>query len=157
MIPNKPATNTAAYPLVTNTTCVANQNCELQDLAHEVGMDHVRFPYLFQKCEVDTSHKFFVMDHNRCIMCTRCVRVCDELEGAQNWERAAALLERALRIEPRNAQLWHRLAQVRLQQGQYHLAESLAQKSSALARDNPELQEKNTRLLKQARALGKEG
>jgi len=81
----------------------------------------------------------------------------DIQEAAQNWERAAALLERALRIEPRNAQLWHRLAQVRLQQGQYYLAESLAQKSNALAGDDIHLQEKNTRLLKQARALAKEG
>ena len=81
----------------------------------------------------------------------------DTEESAQNWERAAALLERALRIEPRNAQLWHRLAQVRLQQGQYHLAESLAKKSSALARDDIELQEKNGRLQKQARALATEG
>ena len=81
----------------------------------------------------------------------------DIQEGAQNWERAAALLERALRIEPRNAHLWHRLAQVRLQQGQYHLAASLAQKSSALAGDDVQLKEKNTRLLKQARALAKEG
>ncbi len=78
-------------------------------------------------------------------------------EGAQNWERAAALLERALRIEPRDAQLWHRLAQVRLQQGQYHLAASLAQKSNALAGDDVQLKEKNTRLVKQARALAKEG
>ena len=77
----------------------------------------------------------------------------DIQEIAQNWERAAALLERALRIEPRNAQLWHRLAQIRLQQGQYHLAESLAQKSNALARDDEELQKKNIRLLKQARSL----
>ena len=81
----------------------------------------------------------------------------DIQEAAQNWERAAALLERALRIEPRNAQLWHRLAQVRLQQGQYHLAESLALKTSALARDDAQLQEKNNRLLKQARTLAKEG
>ena len=80
----------------------------------------------------------------------------DIQEAAQNWERAAALLERALRIEPRNAQLWHRLAQVRLQQGQYHLAESLAQKSNALARDDVQLREKNIRLLKQARALARE-
>ena len=78
-------------------------------------------------------------------------------EEVQNWERAASLLERALRIEPRNAQLWHRLAQVRLQQGQYHLAASLAQKSSALAGDDIQLQEKNTRLQKQARALAREG
>lgn len=66
--------------------CVANGNCELQDLGYKVGMESVRFPYLFQECAVDTSHKDFVMDHNRCIMCTRCVRVCDEVEGAHNWD-----------------------------------------------------------------------
>lgn len=81
----------------------------------------------------------------------------DTQEEAQNWERAAALLERALRIEPRSAQLWHRLAQIRLQQGQYHLAASLAQKSNSLAGDDVQLKEKNIRLLKQARALSKEG
>ena len=81
----------------------------------------------------------------------------DIQEEAQNWERAASLLERALRIEPRNARLWHRLAQVRLQQGQYHLAASLAQKSNALAGDDTQLQEKNIRLMKQARALAREG
>src|SRR3989338_1705373 len=36
--------------------CVANNNCELQDMAHSVGMEHVRFPYLFQKCSVDATH-----------------------------------------------------------------------------------------------------
>ena len=66
--------------------CVANGNCELQNLATEVGMEHVRFAYLFQECEVDASHDMFVIDHNRCIMCTRCVRVCGEVEGAHNWD-----------------------------------------------------------------------
>jgi len=66
------------------SVCVADNNCELQDLGYKVGMDHVRFPYLFPKCETDTSHPWFVMDHNRCIMCTRCVRVCSEVEGAYN-------------------------------------------------------------------------
>ncbi len=68
------------------SVCVANNNCELQTLAQSVGMDHVRFPYLFQECLVDASHEKFVMDHNRCIMCTRCVRVCDEIESAHNWD-----------------------------------------------------------------------
>ncbi len=65
--------------------CVANNNCELQDLARNVGMDHVRFPYLNQNCSVDASHPKYVLDHNRCILCTRCVRVCSEVEGAHNW------------------------------------------------------------------------
>lgn len=67
------------------SVCVANGSCELQDLGYKVGMDHVRFPYLFPQCEVDTSHPWYVIDHNRCIMCTRCVRVCGEVEGAYNW------------------------------------------------------------------------
>lgn len=65
--------------------CVADGHCELQNLGYRVGMEHVRFPYLFPQADVDTSHLFFVMDHNRCIMCTRCVRVCSDVEGAHNW------------------------------------------------------------------------
>jgi len=68
-----------------------------------------------------------------------------------NWERAAALLERALRIEPRNAGLWYRLARVRLQQGRYGMAESLAEKSNALAKDDVELKRRNAELIEAAR------
>lgn len=66
--------------------CVANNNCELQDLAIEVGMDHTRFPYRFPEREIDASHPLFTIDHNRCVLCTRCVRVCDEIEGAHVWD-----------------------------------------------------------------------
>lgn len=66
--------------------CVANGNCELQDLGYKVGMDHVRYPYLSADCDLDATHPQMVMDHNRCIMCTRCVRVCAEVEGAHNWD-----------------------------------------------------------------------
>ena len=66
--------------------CVANGNCELQDLAIEVGMDHTRYPYRFPRREVDLSHPQFGIDHNRCILCTRCVRVCAEIEGAHVWD-----------------------------------------------------------------------
>jgi Flp pilus assembly protein TadD len=66
-------------------------------------------------------------------------------------ERAAATLERALRIEPKNARLWHRLAVLRFQQGQYTLAESLAAKSSTLAQGDWHLQQKNAELIDQVR------
>lgn len=66
--------------------CVANGNCELQDLAIEMGMDHSRFPYRFPERDVDVSHNRFGIDHNRCVLCTRCVRVCDEIEGAHVWD-----------------------------------------------------------------------
>ncbi|MFB2937407.1 bidirectional hydrogenase complex protein HoxU [Aerosakkonemataceae cyanobacterium BLCC-F154] len=66
--------------------CVANGNCELQNLAIEMGMDHSRFPYRFPERDVDVSHNKFGIDHNRCVLCTRCVRVCDEIEGAHVWD-----------------------------------------------------------------------
>jgi bidirectional [NiFe] hydrogenase diaphorase subunit len=59
-----------------------NGHCELQAVAAQEGMDHVRFDYLCPDLPVDASHNRFGLDHNRCILCTRCVRVCDEVEGA---------------------------------------------------------------------------
>ncbi len=62
--------------------CVSNGHCELQTLAYEQGIDHVRFDYRYPKWGVDISHAQFGMDHNRCILCGRCVRVCWHVEGA---------------------------------------------------------------------------
>jgi bidirectional [NiFe] hydrogenase diaphorase subunit len=66
--------------------CVMNGHCELQWNAATIGMDHVRYEYLNPSLPVDASHDRFVLDHNRCILCTRCVRVCDEIEGAHVWD-----------------------------------------------------------------------
>lgn len=68
------------------SVCVANNNCELQSAAVAVGMDHERLEYMYPRRTVDNSHDRFGIDHNRCILCTRCVRVCDELEGAHTWD-----------------------------------------------------------------------
>lgn len=68
------------------SVCVANGHCELQNLAMANGIDHIRFDYLHPKLEVDVSHERFGVDHNRCILCTRCVRACDEIEGAHTWD-----------------------------------------------------------------------
>ncbi len=62
--------------------CVANGHCELQTLGYSQGMDHVRYDYCTPKWSVDATHRLFGMDHNRCILCTRCVRVCWHIEGA---------------------------------------------------------------------------
>ena len=70
------------------SVCVSNGHCELQWLAHDLGVDHIRFPYVYPKLNVDASHARFVLDQNRCILCTRCVRVCDEIEGAHTWDVA---------------------------------------------------------------------
>jgi bidirectional [NiFe] hydrogenase diaphorase subunit len=68
------------------SVCVSNGHCELQYLAQKLGITHVRYPYRYPRAEVDASHDRFVVDHNRCILCTRCVRVCDEIEGAHTWD-----------------------------------------------------------------------
>lgn len=68
------------------SVCVSNGHCDLQALARELGITHVRFPYLYPSLPVDASHARFMADHNRCVLCTRCVRVCDEVEGAHTWD-----------------------------------------------------------------------
>ena len=66
--------------------CVSNGHCELQSLAQKLEITHVHFAYRYPEAEVDASHERFIVDHNRCILCTRCVRVCEEIEGAHTWD-----------------------------------------------------------------------
>lgn len=75
------------------------------------------------------------------------------LVASRNGDQAGAvsLLERAQRIEPRNALVWNRLALARLQEGQYAQAESLALKSNLYASGNSELQLRNWRVIAEAR------
>ncbi len=68
------------------SVCVANEHCELQDLAARLGVDHVRMRYQAPRRAVDASHPRYVFDPNRCVLCTRCVRTCDEIEGAHVWD-----------------------------------------------------------------------
>ena len=65
---------------------------------------------------------------------------------------AAATLERALRIEPRNPRLWQQLARVRLQQADYAQAESLAARSNSFAGGDAPLRAQNQRIIDEARA-----
>jgi formate dehydrogenase major subunit len=65
-------------------TCPANGNCELQDMAGVVGLREVRYGYdganhLTQ--EKDESNPYFTFDPTKCIVCSRCVRACDEVQG----------------------------------------------------------------------------
>ena len=64
------------------SACVANGNCELQTMAYSLGMDHVRYDYRYPDWDMDLTHPLFGMDHNRCILCARCVRTCWHIEGA---------------------------------------------------------------------------
>lgn len=64
-------------------TCEVNGNCELQDVAARVGIRKVRYPagedHLHR--EKDLSHPYMTSDLSKCIMCYRCVRACDEVQG----------------------------------------------------------------------------
>jgi bidirectional [NiFe] hydrogenase diaphorase subunit len=66
--------------------CVSNGHCELQAMAASLGVTSVRFRYRFPKLPLDLSQERYVVDHNRCILCSRCVRVCAEVEGAHVWD-----------------------------------------------------------------------
>lgn len=72
-------------------------------------------------------------------------------------EEAAAILERAIRMEPRNPWLWHRLAVLRLQEERHALAIELAKKSNVLARGNRRLAAGNRLLVAKARAGLRDG
>jgi len=68
------------------SVCVSNGHCDLQDLAVDLGITHIRVPYLYPRMDIDVSHPYFMLDHDRCVLCTRCVRVCGEIEGAFTWD-----------------------------------------------------------------------
>jgi bidirectional [NiFe] hydrogenase diaphorase subunit len=68
------------------SVCVTNGHCDLQTLAQKLGITHITIPYRHPRLTVDASHPRYIVDHNRCILCTRCVRVCDEIEGAHTWD-----------------------------------------------------------------------
>jgi formate dehydrogenase major subunit len=65
-------------------TCSANGNCELQDMAGAVGLREVRYGYEGEnhlKAEKDVSNPYFAFDPAKCIVCSRCVRACEEVQG----------------------------------------------------------------------------
>jgi formate dehydrogenase major subunit len=65
-------------------TCSANNDCELQDAAAEVGLRDVRYGYEGANhlgLRADTSNPYFDFDPSKCIACSRCVRACDEVQG----------------------------------------------------------------------------
>jgi formate dehydrogenase major subunit len=65
-------------------TCPANGDCELQDVAGEVGLREVRYGFDGDNhlaAEKDTSNPYFTFDPSKCIVCSRCVRACEEVQG----------------------------------------------------------------------------
>jgi formate dehydrogenase major subunit len=65
-------------------TCAANGDCELQDMAGAVGLRDVRYGYAGENhldAPKDESNPYFTFDASKCIVCSRCVRACEEVQG----------------------------------------------------------------------------
>ncbi|MEJ2655157.1 MAG: molybdopterin-dependent oxidoreductase, partial [Acidihalobacter sp.] len=65
-------------------TCSANGDCELQDMAGAVGLREVRYGFEGENhlaAETDASNPYFSFDASKCIVCSRCVRACEEVQG----------------------------------------------------------------------------
>ena len=61
--------------------CEKSGNCELQAVAYRFGIAAPKYPYLFPDRKVDASHPDVLVDHNRCILCARCVRASRDIDG----------------------------------------------------------------------------
>jgi len=61
--------------------CEKSGNCELQALAYRFGITAPRYPFLFPKRDIDFTHPDLFIDHNRCVLCGRCVRASKDLDG----------------------------------------------------------------------------
>jgi len=59
--------------------CEMSGDCELQSLGYRYGLDHWVFPTYLKSFPLDASHKYYLMEHNRCVLCGRCIRACGEL------------------------------------------------------------------------------
>ncbi len=69
-------------------TCPRNTNCELQKAVDHIGITKELPPYTLKKLDIRNDSPFFVRDHNLCILCQRCVRVCESIRGASAIEFA---------------------------------------------------------------------
>ncbi|MCM2254158.1 MAG: 2Fe-2S iron-sulfur cluster-binding protein [Vicinamibacteria bacterium] len=64
-------------------SCEKSGHCELQALGYRFGITAPQFEYQFPHREVDASHPDILIDHNRCILCARCVRTSRDLDGKE--------------------------------------------------------------------------
>lgn len=61
--------------------CPKNKRCELQQVVDYIGIEEITLPYTYKELPIHTDDPFFDRDYNLCILCGRCVRVCQEVRG----------------------------------------------------------------------------
>lgn len=62
------------------TTCIRNLNCELQNIADNLGIRNIRFTGEMKQLQVQNENSFIVRDYNKCIKCRRCEAVCSKVQ-----------------------------------------------------------------------------
>jgi predicted molibdopterin-dependent oxidoreductase YjgC len=77
-------------------TCDSTGQCELQDLMYEYGVKDTMFPGVTHEYAVDDPNPFIQRDYNKCIVCRRCVRACQEINGVE----AIGMVWRGFRSKP---------------------------------------------------------
>lgn len=80
--------------------CEKSGNCELQALAYRLGIAAPRFDLQWPKRDVDASHPDVLIDHNRCILCARCVRTSRDVDGKQAFGLVGRGAARHIAVNP---------------------------------------------------------
>ncbi len=70
--------------------CSEFYTCKLQEYATEYNVEQEHFKGDFNNCPIDFSHSYIEIDNNKCILCSKCVRICNDVVGA----KALGLVER---------------------------------------------------------------
>ena len=83
--------------------CERSGNCELQAMAYRFGITAPQYPFQFPPKDVDASHPDVMLDHNRCIMCARCVRASQELDGKNVFQSIGRGFERKIGVNSEQA------------------------------------------------------
>ena len=83
--------------------CEKSGECELQALAYRFGITAPQYPYQFPEKDVDASHPDVLLDHNRCVMCARCVRASQELDGKNVFQSIGRGFQRKIGVDGERA------------------------------------------------------
>ncbi len=83
--------------------CERSGNCELQAMAYRFGITAPQYPFQFPEKDVDATHPDIMLDHNRCIMCARCVRASQELDGKNVFQSIGRGFERKIGVNGERA------------------------------------------------------